>query len=189
MFVRVCVLTMVTCLVSSGLAFAQIVPPPRPGVTTANPQHERLKLDAEGAYQVGDFPKCIALTGQVLAQNPRDHVALYLRASARVELGQLQRNLKEVRTGIEEARDAMRYGGTDQVNYYLPYFYGMTALSQLEGKPEHAKVVVDFAPQVLNRPNLKPDEKANLLYQRAAAEMFLELYDDAARDYEAAAAR
>lgn len=190
MSVRLRLLTATAWILSIGLVEAQNVPPPSPrtGAVTGNPEHERLKLDAEAAYQAGDFPKCIDLTGRVLAQNPKDHVALYLRASARVELGQLQRSLKEVRAGIEEARDAMRYGGTEQVNYYLPYFYGMTALSQMEGRPEHAKVVVDFSGQIIARPNLKPEEKANLLYQRAAAELFLESYDAAERDYAAAAA-
>jgi lipoprotein NlpI len=99
----------------------------------------------------------------------------------------LQRSRKEVRTGIEEAREALRYGGTEQINYYLPYFYGMVALSQMEGRAEHAKVVVEFSGQIINRPTLKPDEKANLLYQRAAAELFLQQFDAAAKDYDIAA--
>lgn len=167
---------------------AVIAQPPSPrnltgAATDANPAHERLKIEAEQAYQASDFAKAIESTGRVLAENPRDHVALYLRASARVELGQVQGNLKEVRAGVEDAREAMRHGGTDQVNYYLPYFYGMTALSQMEQRPEHAQVVVDFSQQVLQRPQLKPEEVANLRYQRASAEVFLQKFDDAAKDF------
>jgi len=184
MSVRVLAGALLSGLLLFTTAFAQNVPSP---AASGNPEHEQLKRDAEQAYQNGDFPKCIDLTGKVLAQNPKDHVALYLRASARVELGQLQRSLKEVRAGIEEARDALRYGGTEQINYYLPYFYGMTALSQMENRPEHAKVVMDFAGQIIDRPNLKPEEKANLLYQRAAAALFLQSFDVAAKDYETAA--
>uniref|UniRef100_A0A7C4LLL1 Tetratricopeptide repeat protein n=1 Tax=Schlesneria paludicola TaxID=360056 RepID=A0A7C4LLL1_9PLAN len=153
----------------------------------ANPEHERLKQDAEIAYQNSDFARCIDLTGRVLAQNPRDHVALYLRASARVELGALQRNVKEVRAGIEDAREAMRHGGLDQINYYLPYFYGMTALSQLEGRKDHAQVVVTYAAKLLARADLSPEEKANLLYQRATAYVALQELEAAAKDFRAAA--
>lgn len=160
--------------------------PPAPAAGNANPAHERLKFDAENAYQNGDFPKTIELTGRVLSENPKDHVALYLRASARVELGQLQGNAKEVRTGVEDAREAMRHGGTDQVNYYLPYFYGMTALAQLENRPEHAQVVIDFSKQLLQRPGMKPEDAANIYYQRATAEVIQQKLEDAIVDYNAA---
>jgi lipoprotein NlpI len=171
-------------------ALAQRTPPPSPpaGTTPSNPEQDRLKREAEDAYQASDFPRCIDLTGRVLAQNPRDHVALYLRASARVELGSAKRDLKEVRAGIEDAREAMRHGGTDQINYYLPYFYGMTALAQLENRKEHANVVIQFAGSLLSRPTLKPEEKANILYQRATAYVFDQNFEAAARDFESAAA-
>jgi lipoprotein NlpI len=153
---------------------------------SANPEHDRLKLDAENAYQVGDFPKCIDLTGRVLAQNPKDHVALYLRASARVELGHARRDVKEVRAGIEDSREALRQGGTDQINYYLPYFYGMTALAQIENRKDHADTVVQFAGTLLAKPNLKPEERANIHYQRATAYMFQQNLEAASRDFESA---
>lgn len=166
---------------------AQNTPPsPAPAKASANPEHERLKSDAENAYQNGEFPKAIELTSKVLAQNPKDHVALYLRASSRVELGQLRRDLKEVRGGIEDAREAMRHGGTDQINYYLPYFYGMSTLAQMENRKEHAEVVATFATQILSRTNIKPEDRANLLYQRAAAYLFQRNLDAASKDYDAA---
>lgn len=183
--VKSCLLTL--WLVSfAATAFAQPVPAPRPANPNANPAHEKLKFEAEDAYQANDFAKTIELTGRVLAENPRDHVALYLRASARVELGQMTGQAKEIRAGVEDAREALRHGGTDQINYYLPYFYGMTSLSQLENRPEHADVVVSFSQTVLQRPGLKPDEAANLHYQRATAEVFLQKYADAAKDFTAA---
>lgn len=170
----------------AGLTSLAAQTPPAPAAGNANPAHERLKFDAESAYQNGDFAKTIELTGRVLNENSKDHVALYLRASARVELGQLQGNPKEVRTGVEDAREAMRHGGTDQVNYYLPYFYGMTALAQMENRPEHAQVVIDFSKQLLQRPGLKPEDAANLYYQRATAEVIQQKYQDAIADYSAA---
>lgn len=175
-------------LVLGMVAVAGAQQPPAPKTAAgANEAHERLKLDAENAYQAGDFRKCVELTGRVLAQNPRDPVALYLRSSARVELGQVIGDVREVRGGVEDAREAMKHGGTDQINYYLPYFYGMTALSQMERRPEHAQVVVDFSAQILQRPGLKPEDMANLYFQRASAEAFLEKYDAAAKDFTLAA--
>ena len=35
-------------------------------------EHEKMKKDAEAAYQLGDFAKCKELTTKVLAQNPKD---------------------------------------------------------------------------------------------------------------------
>lgn len=168
-------------------AVAQNAPPsPAPAKPGTNPEHERLKSDAENAYQNGEFPKAIELTTRVLSQSPKDHVAFYLRASSRVELGQLRRDVKDVRGGIEDAREAMRHGGTDQINYYLPYFYGMTTLAQMENRKEHAEVVVTFSTQILARTNIKPEDRANLLYQRAAAYLFQRNLEAASRDYESA---
>jgi len=131
----------------SARANAQNTPPsPAPTKTAANPEHERLKSDAENAYQNGEFPKAIELTSKVLAQNPKDHVALYLRASSRVELGQLRRDLKEVRGGIEDAREAMRHGGTEQINYYLPYFYGMRCALKASSSSLSSTSVLAYAP-------------------------------------------
>lgn len=173
--------------VSSDWVAAQPTPPsPLPGNSAPIAEHEKLKTDAENAYQSGDYPKAIELTTRVLTQNPKDHVAYYLRASSRVELGQAQRDVKQVRGGVEDAREALRHGGTEQLNYYLPYFYGMTTLSQLENRKEHAEVVVSFSAQVLARPTLKPEDKANILYQRANAYGFLRNASGAIADYEGA---
>ena len=113
------------------------------GATFAqDPEADKLKKDAEAAYQSADFAKCLELTTRVLSQNPKDHLALYLRASAHVELGVVRRDGKELRLGIEDARESLRAGGSNEINYYLPYMYGMTSLANLEGRKEHADVVV-----------------------------------------------
>jgi tetratricopeptide (TPR) repeat protein len=155
---------------------------------TASPELEEMKNNAQEAYQAGDYPEVVELTSAVLAQNPQDHVALYLRASARVEMGISGRDLNTLRAGIEDSRNALRFGGNQVVNYYLPYFYGMTGLAQLEGRKEHAEVVVQFADSVLARPTLTPDDRANLLFQRANARVYLKDYEAAIRDFTAAIA-
>ena len=150
-------------------------------------EQEKMKKDAEAAYQQGDFAKCKELTTKVLALNPKDHAAMYLRASSRVELGVFKRDIGELREGIQDARESLKIGGSSVVNYYLPYLYGMIALANMEGKKEHAIVAVDVATKnVLNRANLKPDEQANVLYQRAAAYIHLKDLNAAIEDYQAA---
>jgi lipoprotein NlpI len=147
---------------------------------------DRVKKEAEAAYQSGDFAKCLELTTRVLGQNPKDHLALYLRASAHVELGVVRRDGKELRLGIEDARESLRAGGGNEVNYYLPYMYGMTSLANLEGRPEHANVVLQVGQSVLSRTTLTPEQRANVLYQRAAAYVHLKNLDAATQDYQAA---
>ena len=156
-------------------------------VAQPNPEHDKMKADAEAAYQQADFAKCKELTSKVLAQNPKDHVAMYLRASSRVELGVFKRDIAELREGIQDARESLKIGGSSEVNYYLPYLYGMIALANMEDKKEHALVAVDVATKnVLNRANLNPEQKANVLYQRAAAYIHLKDLNSAIADYEAA---
>ena len=147
---------------------------------------DKLKKDAEAAYQTGDFAKCLELTTRVLGQNPKDHLALYLRASAHVELGVVRRDGKELRLGIEDARESLRAGGSNEINYYLPYMYGMTSLANLEGRKEHADVVLQVGQSVLTRTTLTPEQRANVLYQRAAAYVHLRNLDAATQDYQAA---
>ena len=105
----------------------------------ANPEHEKMKAEAEVAYQQADFAKCKELTSKVLAQNPKDHAAMYLRASSRVELGVIKRDVSELREGIQDARESLKVGGSTEVNYYLPYLFGMVSLANMEDKKEHAK--------------------------------------------------
>lgn len=151
-----------------------------------NPAHNALRTQAEDRYQSGDFSGCEQLCNTILTQNPNDHVALYLRSSARVEQGQVMANGDLLRTGIEDARQAIRVGGSSQVNYYLPYMYGMTGLSGLEGKPEHAAVSVQVADSVLARATVAGQERANVFYQKALALVAQRKLDEAIAAYQAA---
>ncbi len=41
-----------------------------------------------------------------------------------------------------DAREAIRLGGVNNSIYYLPYLYGMTNLTLVEGRKEHAEMVL-----------------------------------------------
>jgi tetratricopeptide (TPR) repeat protein len=151
-----------------------------------NSAHERAKMAAEQAYDRGEYQRSIDLASSVLRQNPRDDVAYYLRAAARVELGLVQNNPQLIRSGVTDARESIRFDRKNTVMYYLPYLYGMTNLATVENRKQHAEITVKVAGQILASRTLKPDDKANLLYQRATASIFLQSFDKAARDYEAA---
>lgn len=156
-------------------------------------QAPRTRTPAEEAYQQGDFDGAIKAADQALRTNPSDHVALYLRASSRVEKGLQTRNGQLLRDGIADAREAIRLGGKENVVYYLPYLYGMTSLSIVENRKDHADTSVKVADEAINKSGLKPVDKAKLLYQRGLAKGFLAVsgpdaarVDDAVRDYQEA---
>ncbi|MFO0919524.1 MAG: tetratricopeptide repeat protein [Planctomycetaceae bacterium] len=149
---------------------------------TANP----LTADAEAAYLKGEFEKCVELANQAIEKNAADHQALYLRASARVELGQSQHDVKTIRAGIEDARESLKHIGKLEPNYYLPYLYGMTTLAQLENRPEHAETSIKIADSLVSRESIPPEPKSNLYYQRAVANLVLQKPEEAAKDYQAA---
>ena len=156
---------------------------------TANQRHEDLKTQADQAYQRGDFDQTLELTSRVLRESPRDHVALYLQGSARIEIGTSRNQPQMVRDGIADVREAIRHAGTTSPNpnYYLPYLAGMTRLSTVEGRPDHAETAVKVADQVLEKlPRLNAENRANLLYQRGNAQVFLKNYDRAIADFQAA---
>jgi tetratricopeptide (TPR) repeat protein len=113
-------------------------------------------------------------------------VALYLRGSARVEEGVQQRVAQLLRDGIADAREAISLGGRENVIYYLPYLYGMTNLSIIENRKEHAQISAQQADVALAAPGIKPDEKSKLIYQRGLAKGFLGETDSAVRDFEEA---
>lgn len=150
-----------------------------------NPIIEDTKRKAEEAYTAGDYAKVVPLMDSVLRSNPRDDVALYLRGSARIELGLSTGEAKLVRDGIADSRQAILYDTKQQPMYYLPYLYGMTNLANMENKPTHAEVSVQVANQALGKPMLTDEDRANLLYQRALAQQTLKKYDLAAKDYSA----
>ena len=163
------------------------LPPPGPinQGPDINPAHERMKSEAESAYHGGSFDRSIELTSTVIGQASRDHVAYYLRGSAKVEKGIRSRNAKLIRDGINDARLAINYGGTEPsvAMYYLPYLYGMTNLGALEGRKEHAEVSLTVASQALKNPSLKSQDRANILYQKGLTESQLQKYDNAAQTY------
>ncbi|SFI18803.1 tetratricopeptide repeat protein [Planctomicrobium piriforme] len=134
---------------------------------------DTIKDQADTAYRNRDFPKAIQLCDRALAQAPTDHVALYLRGSSRVELGILMGNDELVRQGIADSREGIRHEGKGKAEYYLPYIYGMSHLSALEGKTVHAQTARTVADSVLDRDDLTPEQRANLIYQRAQANMQL----------------
>ena len=103
-------------------------------------------------------------------------------------LGVLKRDVKEIREGIEDARESLKIGGGGEVNYYLPYLYGMVSLANIEDKKEHANVALDVAKKVLGFPTLTPEQKANVLYQRASAYLYLKDVKLAIEDYQSAIA-
>ncbi len=133
------------------------------------PQHDEARNDAEQAYRRSDHKKVIELTSGVLSQNPKDHVAMYLRGSSRVDLGSATGDATLVRAGITDARESITVKQKDNLNYYLPYLKGMTSLALVENKPAHAQVAVNFATQLLAQATLKGEERSNTLYQRALA--------------------
>ena len=157
--------------------------PPDPNLRA---EHDQARNEADQAYRRADHKKAIEVTSGVLTQNPKDHVALYLRGSSRVDLGVATRDAVLVRSGIADARQAIGVKTEDNLNYYMPYLFGMTNLAGLEGKPAHAQVAVDFATQLLGQPKLMGEQRSNTLYQRALA--FLALPDQirAIADYQEA---
>lgn len=164
----------------------------RPRTTTSsqtglNPVHEKTKEEAQAALGRGEFQRTIDLTSSVIRSNSRDDVAYYLRASAHAELGLMKKDVKLLRRGIADAREAIRLKGRKNSIYYIPYFYGMTSLATLEDRPEHAEVVVTYATKVINQAGIKEMDKAHLLYQRGRANVVLQKQDEAIADFAAAA--
>ncbi len=147
---------------------------------------EQLKNEANQAYERRDYQRVISLTDATLAQNSRDHVAYYLRASARCDLGSQMHDKEMVRNGIGDSREALRYGGGRNNLYYIPYIYGMVKLAELEDKKAHAETALQVADQALGRPSLTTEEKAHLTFQRAGARKFLGQFDEAIADLDAA---
>lgn len=158
----------------------------KPKEPEVNSAHERAKMEAEQAYERGEYQRSIDLASSVLRQNSRDAVAYYLRAGARVELGLSESRPRLIRDGVADARESIRLDTKNTVMYYLPYLYGMTNLASLESHKAHAETSVKVAGEILARPKLQQDEKSNLLYQRAIAYVYLQAFEKAAKDYESA---
>lgn len=135
---------------------------------------EALKEQADDAYRQRNFPQAIKLSNEVLAKQPEDHVGLYLRGSSQVEFGILSGNSDMLRKGIADARDAIRLEAKGKPEYYLPYIYGMSHLADVEQKKAHAQTALTVADSVLEREDLTAEQRANLYYQHAQANMRLD---------------
>lgn len=161
-----------------------------PGLPAAapnlNPEHENTKKEAEQAYRSAQFVKVDELTSKVISENAKDHVALYLRGSARVELGIRTKDTAKIRQGIGDCRGAILHDTQEQSMYYLPYLYGMSNLARLESRPQHADVAIEVANSTLKESDVRGEDRANLLYQRAYAKQSKSDFDGAIADYRAA---
>lgn len=138
-----------------------------PGLPAAapnvNPEHENSKKQAEQAYRSAQFLKVEELTSKVISENSKDHVALYLRGSARVELGIRTRDVPKIRQGIADCRGAILHDTQSQSMYYLPYLYGMSNLAKLESRPQHADVAIQVATSTLAESEDRGEDRANLI--------------------------
>jgi len=166
-------------LLASMLPAQGLSQPPTAGSSSSL---EQLKRDADAAYRSRDFAEAVRLTTQVLDQSPNDAVAHYLRGSARVEQGIAGGDPKLIRDGIDDARLAIQADGAKNVNFYLPYLYGMSHLTALEGETNHAETAVTVATKVASRPGIADASKSNILYQRGLAHAKLGDYSSAADD-------
>lgn len=143
---------------------------------------QTLNNKAEAAYLAGQFGETARLADKQLKANSNDHIALYLRASARIELGRKAASQQQVRAGIADARRAIELAGATNTKYYLPYLYGMSSLSEIESKPNHARAALKTANQLVNAEK-STEVRANLLYQRAQLNTVLKQYSKAEIDF------
>lgn len=168
-----------------------------PGNSAAKPSTATEKAEETGesdaehkavdeANQRGEYAEVIRLASILLAKDEKDYFALHLRASAKIELGRQSRDAKSVRDGVADARSALSIAGKKAVWLFVPYMYGMTSLSEIESRPEHAKVGIDVIAPVLARSDLSPSDRANLLYQRGLAYFARREVESALVDFQAA---
>jgi|GEM_PF-400290 len=147
---------------------------------------EELRNQADLAYQQGNYEEVVELTTQVIAAEPEQPFAWYQRASARIELGKLGGDHELIREGISDAREALRLGGKTYVFLYVPYLYGLTALSEIESRPQHADLAIQVVSPVLERTDIAPNERGPLFYQRGLAHMAKGDFESAAADFSVA---
>ncbi|MCA8982147.1 MAG: tetratricopeptide repeat protein [Planctomycetaceae bacterium] len=143
--------------------------------------------DAQKAYDENRYQDALKIADALVKANPKNDVALFLRASSRVELGVESGDAAMVRDGVADARAAIEASQSKHPKYYLPYLYGMTNLSLLEDRPEHVQTSVTVATQIIDRLEMPPSDKANMLYQRGLAKLqFEDTVDGGVADFLAA---
>jgi tetratricopeptide (TPR) repeat protein len=138
------------------------------------PEVLEARAKADTSYQQGEYAKVIELTNWLIDNFPTDnvHFAYHLRASAKIELGKAAGSGKQVREGISDARAAIAVSGVKYPWLHIPYLYGLTALAEIERRPEHADMAIKIVTPVLAYPATKEfteDDRAQLYYQRGLA--------------------
>lgn len=152
------------------------------------PEHEAQRRQATEAYEAGNWQQVISLSDAIIRLNDKDNAALHLRGGARIEFGIAMQNVAMIRQGIADTRQAITVATKPDFNYYLPYLYGMTHLTRIEGQNSHAEVAVNIAAQLLGQAAINNEQKANVLYQRALANGAMKKVDEAIKDFRAAIA-
>jgi lipoprotein NlpI len=153
------------------------------------PEVLEARAKADTAYQQRDYNKVIEVTNWLIENHPTDnsHFAYHLRASAKVELGKASGSAKQVREGISDARTAIGTSGAKYPWLHIPYLYGLTALAEIERRPEHAALAITaISPVLKSYPVTKEyteDDRANLFYQRGLAYAVKGDFKLAADDY------
>jgi lipoprotein NlpI len=150
------------------------------------PEHEALRKQANDAFKSGDFISVIKLTTSIIDKNAKDNTALYMRGSARIEVGISRVDGQMIRQGITDAREALTAASKPEFNYYLPYLYGMTNLTLIEGQVSHSAVSVKIATELLTTATMSDEQKANVLYQRGLANSAGKKSADAVKDFRSA---
>lgn len=169
------------------LAFATLITTSSLVEAQSLPQHEGQRKEAGQAFDAGDWQKVINITSVVITANPKDSLALHLRGSSRIEYGIALGDAPMVRAGIADSREAITIAGQSaEFNFYLPYLYGMTSLSKIEGQKQHAEVSVKIATDLLSHPKITAGQKANTFYQRGLANSVLTNATAAVKDFKAA---
>jgi tetratricopeptide (TPR) repeat protein len=146
--------------------------PDRP--SESPPQVVEARSKADTAYERGDYAKVVELATWLIENYPTDnvHVAYYLRASGKVELGRIAGSAKQVREGIADARQAILLAGNEYPWVHIPYLYGLTSLAEIERRADHADLAIKIVTPVLQLPESKgftAEDRANLYYQRGLA--------------------
>ncbi|MBB02790.1 MAG: hypothetical protein CMJ47_09100, partial [Planctomyces sp.] len=144
---------------------------------------------AQQAYDSNQYEQALKLAEQVLQSEPKNDRALFIRASAKVEMGIETGNAAMIRDGVADARSAIEVSQSQAPEYYLPYLFGMTNLSLLEERPEHVQTSITVATQIIDQLEMSDADKANMLYQRGLAKLQQDdTIDGGVADFKAAVA-
>ena len=144
------------------------------GQSQSPPEVVDARSKADNAYERGDYAKVVELATWLIENFPNDnlHVAYYLRASGKVELGRIARSGKQIRDAIADARQGIILAGNEFPWVHIPYLYGLTTLAEVENRREHADLAIKVVTPVLQLPESKgftTEDRANLYYQRGLA--------------------